>query len=1536
MNNPNPERLYNLIPAIYRIRDETQGGSLRALLGVIEQELETVETDIANLYENWFIETCDEWVVPYIGDLLAVTLYTEQTRTYGRERRAYVANTLAYRNRKGTAPVLEQLIADITGWRSRVVEFFKLVSTTQNLNNLQTNNVFADIRQLRQIDAIGTPFEESVAHTVEIRNISNQSGKYNIANIGIFLWRLKSYPIQRVTARQIKFTDTTNQGRCYTFNPLGINIHLFNQPQTETEITSLAAEINLPTSLRRLTLVAELEARRQLITDGRIPSSNGYFGNNPVLQVFLNHQSQSISPEYILIDNLSQWDKQDWQYPHIRTYQSSDGKIEKSFEIQAIVDPELGRLVVITKSAPQAVEVSYSYAFSGDIGGGTYDRSQGLSIPESISLIKWDVKQEIVRHTIQALANNVFASTPIQLISPAAINKKFQPIKPTFPHLATAIQEWNKNVKIWEYCEAQIYLELQSLHRNNQSQISLLNHHITTKFQPGIVNGLTVTAHKKADTITIASGTAVDNQGNRIYLGINYQVSLKKYANQTVFLVIFYQAATEEPKWQIKFIPPIEISSTTGIPLASLVINPIGQIENAETTIAPQFQPGIINGLEVKLVSPVEQQLQISPGKAVNSKATLIQIDKSYTLDFNINPNQNAILYITPKGKIDIVPDVEMGVITLRDNHTYQGNFTVTIPADKKLKIVAANERQPHLQGKLLVKGTARKNTNPGEIILDGLLVEGEVTILPGNLKELHIVNCTLLSKTAALTVEQAKRELESDTESDNDFTLLAIIIYFLSFIQQILILGIGDDSADSPNNLTKLFQLAFQKVAGGFSFLQKVTQEWQCLNIPDTDEQHLWELESNDEETDNTKLKVFIANSISGNILLADTVPQLEIVDSIIDKTWYKNDEVYQGNHSAITALGTNVAINRTTVFGRTNISTLEASNSIFNETVTVLRTQIGCVRFCYLPYGSRTPSRYRCQPDLALQKVANLPAKITSLAINHTTGKVFAGTAGKGISYLNNDSISGSIPLKQIYLFSLTVKSTFYCLMKYLLSKLGHSRIWQPINNNLTNQNVTKLLANIPTSIAGTDLILAGTTDGGIFNSIDNGETWNLSNTVIINGKLSPLVATNITALVAYNKSITGVIASAGIQITGEGTKFIKELRKHSLIIAADETRTITKISSDTVLEINEPFSSDLPAETTLKTQYILVGTGSGVFRSQDNSQNWEPINFGLQNRQIKELVVNHHNGDIFAGTEAGFYRSNNNGNFWTALNRDLPNRQVTALAINQYNGQIFIGTRDGIFRSQNDCQKWKPVNNGLTDTDITVLATYPKPGTGTISSNGTKITGIDTAFSTELAKGSVININNQTRTIIAIEENNTLIIDTAFNDDLPPQTTFSINYILAGTMGGNIFISQDHANSWKELTTSLTLTAITSFAINPHNQDIYAGTSAGNVLYSQNNGNNWISINHGFDGFDEQSIILMNYNPSFTSEKYGKPNYAQLSQFSLPEISTGAEDNSEMGAFNYLQQPQRETNLRASLNEYLRFGLEAGIFYQNEGNN
>jgi hypothetical protein len=76
-------------------------------------------------------------------------------------------------------------------------------------------------------------------------------------------------------------------------------------------------------------------------------------------------------------------------------------------------------------------------------------------------------------------------------------------------------------------------------------------------------------------------------------------------------------------------------------------------------------------------------------------------------------------------------------------------------------------------------------------------------------------------------------------------------------------------------------------------------------------------------------------------------------------------------------------------------------------------------------------------------------------------------------------------------------------------------------------------------------------------------------------------------------------------------------------------------------------------------------------------------------------------------------------------------------------------------------------------------------------------------------------------------------------------------------------------------------------------------------------------------------EGATAVTRVAPQFSSLTYGHPGYAQLAAACPVEISAGADDEAEMGAFHFLQQSQRLTHLQSSLNEYLRFGLEAGIF-------
>jgi hypothetical protein len=78
------------------------------------------------------------------------------------------------------------------------------------------------------------------------------------------------------------------------------------------------------------------------------------------------------------------------------------------------------------------------------------------------------------------------------------------------------------------------------------------------------------------------------------------------------------------------------------------------------------------------------------------------------------------------------------------------------------------------------------------------------------------------------------------------------------------------------------------------------------------------------------------------------------------------------------------NASFVRCTVVGQVQVHGVPlAENSIFASPLRVLRRQAGCVRFCFVPTGSRTPQRFHCQPDLAVAAVDNADAAQTRLRV-------------------------------------------------------------------------------------------------------------------------------------------------------------------------------------------------------------------------------------------------------------------------------------------------------------------------------------------------------------------------------------------------------------------------------------------------------------------------------------------------------------------------------------------------------------------------
>src|SRR5271165_282231 len=247
------DKLWNLLPAVYRVQDTDQfnaNGPLREMVNRIGAVAAELRRSIDRLWEDQSIETCDDWVIPYIASLLDTRLVMGLD---ARGQRLDVANTIDYRRRKGTLAVLEQVASDITGWDAKAVEFFRRLGRTRHLLDpaigpaspagsdtatlqqaeglvgaLTGTRIggFADLRDLYGAGKSRTAFDEFF-HTADTRAGQGVFGWQAIPHLGIFVWRLLSLGVGPVTPVAVAGCPGW-----YTFDPTGRDVALFAVQRT--------------------------------------------------------------------------------------------------------------------------------------------------------------------------------------------------------------------------------------------------------------------------------------------------------------------------------------------------------------------------------------------------------------------------------------------------------------------------------------------------------------------------------------------------------------------------------------------------------------------------------------------------------------------------------------------------------------------------------------------------------------------------------------------------------------------------------------------------------------------------------------------------------------------------------------------------------------------------------------------------------------------------------------------------------------------------------------------------------------------------------------------------------------------------------------------------------------------------------------------------------------------------------------------------------------------------------------------------------
>jgi hypothetical protein len=248
-------RLWDWVPAIHRELDALQGGdSLHALLEAIGSQAAVARRSQDRLWDDMFVELADDWAVPYIAQLVATRLVSALNP---RARRADVAKTIHYRRRKGTLAVLEQLVADMSGWDGKVVEEFRrlarmrhgLDGTARPGRVTRTpEGGLADLRSVRGSRLAGDPFDE-FHYTPEMRRPTGRLGLRGIHTLGFHLYALQSVEFNGVLPRRVNDLAGTRDG--FTFDPSGRDVPLFaaNTPSRDWAAWRSADEWALPRAI---------------------------------------------------------------------------------------------------------------------------------------------------------------------------------------------------------------------------------------------------------------------------------------------------------------------------------------------------------------------------------------------------------------------------------------------------------------------------------------------------------------------------------------------------------------------------------------------------------------------------------------------------------------------------------------------------------------------------------------------------------------------------------------------------------------------------------------------------------------------------------------------------------------------------------------------------------------------------------------------------------------------------------------------------------------------------------------------------------------------------------------------------------------------------------------------------------------------------------------------------------------------------------------------------------------------------------------
>jgi len=272
-------------------------------------------------------------------------------------------------------------------------------------------------------------------------------------------------------------------------------------------------------------------------------------------------------------------------------------------------------------------------------------------------------------------------------------------------------------------------------------------------------------------------------------------------------------------------------------------------------------------------------------------------------------------------------------------------------------------------------------------------------------------------------------------------------------------------------------------------------------------------------------------------------------------------------------------------------------------------------------------------------------------------------------------------------------------------VFSSVDDGNSWNAVNNGLGDLYVNCIIAVDSTIFAGTlfDGVYLSTNKGSSWKQVNTGlgNTW--INTFATNGT-SIFAGTNGGVFVSDLKNISWTTSDTGLAFVNINSLAVNG---QTVFAGAQNAEIFESTNSGrtwVTADANLVFESLIVSAICIKNDTVFAGTTTGgVYVSYNNGGSWTTSNNGLGNLQINTLLMK--DSVTFAGTDGGIYVSNDYGASWAQRNAGLADSSVETIAVG--NNTIYAGTLSGyVYKSGT------PLGINILAAKNSSLNVYPVP--------------------------------------------------------------------------------------------------------------------------------------------------------------------------------------------------------------------------------